>query len=285
MPAAGVSLGELLAVAERLWPSEFAEPWDNPGLALGDPADLIHGVLVTVDVTPGVLDEAAGAGCDVVVSHHPALFAPPSTLRADAWPGALLARAARAGTALFSAHTNADAARGGVNDALAEAIGVQETRPLDPAEHAAGGDAGIGRVGTLGEPTELAELAGRLAATLPATVGGVLMQGRDSAQVRTVALCSGSGADYLDHADVVSADCYLTSDLKHHQALDIASARAAGLHRPALLSISHWAGESLWTRRAARALREALGIGVVVSAVRTDPWDRRLGIPERAAGE
>jgi dinuclear metal center YbgI/SA1388 family protein len=270
----GVRVGDLIAAADELWPPVLAEPWDNPGLAVGDPQALVRRVLVTVDAVPAVLDEAEALGCEAIVSHHPTLFASPRTLRADTWPGALLTRAAGAGVALFSAHTNADAAPGGVNDALADALGMSVQR--EPIEPGALPGSGIGRVGELTGPLPLQAFAARVAEQLPGTAGGVLVQGHPEAMITTVAVCSGSGADFLEHPAVQTADCYVTADLKHHQALDVASARAAGLRRPALVGMSHWAGESLWVRGAVAALTAALPVQAAASRVPTDPWTFRV---------
>jgi putative NIF3 family GTP cyclohydrolase 1 type 2 len=91
--------------------------------------------------------------------------------------------------------------------------------------------------------------------------------------VRTVALCAGAGDSLLAHPEVLAADVYVTSDLRHHPASEaVENARVGG--GPALIDVSHWASEWLWLDTAAEQLREALpGVEVTVSELRTDPWD------------
>jgi len=131
----------------------------------------------------------------------------------------------------------------------------------------------IGRVGDLAEPMRLGRLARALADILPATAGGIRVAGDYERTVRRIALCAGAGDAYLSHPDVLSADVYITSDLRHHPASEASeNARVGG--GPALIDVSHWASEWLWLETAAGELRRALpGVEVSVSDLRTDPWD------------
>ncbi len=128
-------------------------------------------------------------------------------------------------------------------------------------------------MGALASPTTLGVLARVLADVLPATAQGVRVAGEYDATVTTVALCAGAGDSLLGHPEVVAADVYITSDLRHHPASE-ARERARLGRGPALIDISHWASEWLWLEVAAQQLREALpGVNVTVSELRTDPWD------------
>ncbi|MCH4250253.1 MAG: Nif3-like dinuclear metal center hexameric protein [Microbacteriaceae bacterium] len=268
-------LGTIVDLANRLWPPALAEEWDNPGLALGSLDAEISRILLAVDVTPSVLEEARASECQLILTHHPSLFRQAGTLRQDSWPGGLLSRAAEERIALFSAHTNADAAEDGVNDALALALGLSQTHPLHPVKPQ--DRTGIGRRGILSRPAPLVQVAHDLARALPGTAAGILVQGCPDRPIRSVTLCSGSGADFLSDPAVRLSDLYVTSDLKHHEALDVRSAGELGLRAPALICVSHWAGESLWLTRAAAAISRETGIECILSAQRTDPWDFRVG--------
>lgn len=124
-----MKLADVVAVLERVAPVALAEEWDNVGLLAGDPSAPVARVLVTVDLTPAVVTEAAEAGADLVVAYHPPLFKAVRRIPADA-PWAV---ATRRGIALYSPHTALDAARGGTNDVLADLCGMDETRrPLRP---------------------------------------------------------------------------------------------------------------------------------------------------------
>lgn len=133
------TLADLIAVLDAAYPPALAESWDSVGLVCGDPGDPVRRVHVAVDATEAVVAEAIAAGAQALVVHHPLLLRGVDSVAADTPKGALVHRLIRAGCALFTAHTNADSAAPGVSDALAAALGLTGTGPLDP-QHAAAVD-------------------------------------------------------------------------------------------------------------------------------------------------
>ncbi|QIK71172.1 Nif3-like dinuclear metal center hexameric protein [Propioniciclava coleopterorum] len=129
-------VGDVVGWLEAAYPPALAEEWDRVGLSVGDPDAEVSGVLFAVDVTDAVADEAVERGAQLIVSHHPLLLRGIHAVRADEPKGRVLMRLIRAGVAVFSAHTNADAGTAGVADALADAVGLVERRPMLPAEGA-----------------------------------------------------------------------------------------------------------------------------------------------------
>ncbi|MFW0792802.1 Nif3-like dinuclear metal center hexameric protein [Gordonia sp. CPCC 205515] len=127
-----VTLAEVIGVLDAAYPPRLAESWDSVGLVCGDPAESVSGAVVCVDVTDEVVDAAIAAGVGVILAHHPLLLRGVDTVAADTAKGRIVHRLIRAGIALFTAHTNADRARPGVNDALAETLGLLDTVPIDP---------------------------------------------------------------------------------------------------------------------------------------------------------
>lgn len=129
---------------------------------------------------------------------------------------------------------------------------------------------GSGRVGELAEPVTVREFAAIVAARLPATVSGVRAAGDPDRLVRTVALCGGAGGGYLPDAAAAGADVYLTADLSHH----VVSEYVAVPGNPAVIEMSHWAGEWPWLARAAEMIEIATGgtVAATVSTLCTDPW-------------
>ncbi|WP_430333105.1 Nif3-like dinuclear metal center hexameric protein [Rhodococcus sp. ACT016] len=125
-------LADVIAALEAAYPPALAEPWDSVGLVAGDPAEEVRKVVVAVDATAAVVDEALESGAQLLLVHHPLLLRGVDTVGAHTPKGALLHRLIRGGCALYSAHTNADRADPGVSDALADALGLVETRPLIP---------------------------------------------------------------------------------------------------------------------------------------------------------
>ena len=266
-------LADVIAALDTRYDPALAEPWDAVGLVCGDPAEPVRRVLFAVDPTAEIVDEVLDLGADLLVTHHPLLLTPVHGVPADDPKGRLVHRLIRGGAALFVAHTNADRApEHGVNDALAEAVGLLDVAPLEPTANDP--RAGLGRVGRLGEELTLREFAERVAGVLPVTAGGVRAAGDPDRPVRTVAVCGGSGGSLIGAAAAAGADVLLTSDLKHH-----AVSEALESNGPTLCDVAHFASEWPWLPVAADVLRRDLsdGVEVAVSRRRTDPWTWHVG--------
>ncbi|MCC2319998.1 Nif3-like dinuclear metal center hexameric protein [Cellulomonas xiejunii] len=128
------TLADVVAALDGRYPPRTAESWDRVGLAAGDPAAPVRRVLFAVDPVATVVDEAVAWEADLLVTHHPLLLRAVHSMAATTYKGALLHRLVRAGCGLYTAHTNADAARGGVAEALADAVGLVGTEPLVAAD-------------------------------------------------------------------------------------------------------------------------------------------------------
>jgi dinuclear metal center YbgI/SA1388 family protein len=120
----------IMEAMEELAPVRLAAGWDNVGLLVGSPEQEVRSLLVALDVTPAVAEAAAAGGVDLIVAHHPLIFKGLTSIRTDQPVGRALATLLRAGVAVFAAHTNLDAADGGVNDILAAKLGLTAVRPL-----------------------------------------------------------------------------------------------------------------------------------------------------------
>lgn len=259
-------LSELLQTFESLWPLEIADDWDRPGLAVGKLSQSISKVLLTVDVTRSVIEEARSLGCQLVVSHHPSLLKPVSFLPEDELKGELVALAVRNSIALYSAHTNADIVEGGVSDVLGQSIGLVASKPLVET----GPGTGHGRIGTLAQPASLKELAHQISSILPATHAPIRVAGDVNKLVTRVALVGGAGDSFISEAKTQGADCFITSDLRHHVSLDAVSDPGSSM---TLIDISHFAAESLWLAPTASKLSNLVpDVEFFVSAEVTDPW-------------
>lgn len=127
-----VKHADLIKFLETRIPNCLSESWDNCGLQSGSRKYPLRGVICCLDISTEVIDEAIASGANFVFSHHPLLFKPLSQLDMDVFPGNLISRALAAGITLFSAHTNLDSVAGGVNDHLAQLLGVKECLPLLP---------------------------------------------------------------------------------------------------------------------------------------------------------
>ena len=126
------TVADIRAIVEEAYPPHLAESWDKVGLICGDPADQVHKVAFALDCTQEVAERAVEAGAQMLVVHHPLLLFGTHTVAADTPKGRIIHTLIRHGVALMAAHTNADSARPGVNDRLAELLGVTPGRPLEP---------------------------------------------------------------------------------------------------------------------------------------------------------
>jgi dinuclear metal center YbgI/SA1388 family protein len=265
------NLADVQNAVEALWPESGAEAWDAVGLLSGDPAAEVRRIHLAVDAVLDTVDEAISLQSDLLLVHHPLLLRGVTTVAENRYKGAVIARLIRAGCALIAAHTNADVVASGPSGVLAAKLGLHDIHPLAPSP--SDPTRGIGRAGVLVAPTTLGRLARGLADILPATAQGIRVAGEYEQPVSRVALCSGAGDAYLGLPDVLAADVYITSDLRHHPASEARENTGVG-PGPALIDVSHWASEWLWLETAAAELRDALpGVEITVSDLRTDPFD------------
>ena len=250
---------QVYEVMQRLAPPELAEHWDNPGL-LVDCGGNVRRVLVTLDITPEVVAEAAAKQCTVIVAHHPVIFDPLKRLCPADVPYQLV----RAGISAICMHTNLDAAEGGVNEVLAGIFGMRDWEVFAD---------GCGRVGEV-DPITVPELARKAQAVLggrcnrPRSGPAVQVKFADTGKtVKRLAVISGAGGSLFAEAIAEGADCLLTGEANHHHALD---AKRLGL---SLIAAGHYATEFPVTAAVAAALRAALPeVEVLVSTENRDPY-------------
>lgn len=243
-----ITVQQVLEEMRRIAPPELAESWDNVGLLVdaGRPVDTI---LTTLDITAPVVEEAVRLGCSLIVSHHPVIFDPIKRITADDLPALLL----KGGVSAICMHTNLDAAPGGVNDTLAELLGMRDTVPFAD---------GCGRIGTVDATTAKA-----LAELCEDTLGPGVRYVEASHPVLRLAEVSGAGGSYWKEALDLGADCLVTGEANHHAACD---ARRLGM---GLVAAGHWATERPIAGVLAKRLKEAFPeIPVTVSRADTDPF-------------
>jgi dinuclear metal center YbgI/SA1388 family protein len=129
-----MNVADLVRALEAIAPPSFAAPWDNVGLLVGDEQSALTRVMLAIDCTRPVVEEASRERCEAIVSYHPPIFQPTRRFTA----GSVAFELARAGIAVYSPHTALDAAPGGTNDLLADAVAMVEPAPLrtfDPREN------------------------------------------------------------------------------------------------------------------------------------------------------
>ncbi|MFD6952923.1 Nif3-like dinuclear metal center hexameric protein [Nocardiopsis sp. TSRI0078] len=279
---AHLTLSDVTTAFEQVYPPGWAASWDAVGLVAGDPAQPVARILFAVDPVDAVVDEALTWGADLVITHHPLMLRGVTSVAANTPKGRIVHRLIRSGTALYTAHTNADTASPGVSDALAGAVGLTgPLRPLDPDPTDSEGRRGIGRIGALDRPVVLREFAQQVARGLPATAAGIRVAGDLDRLVTTVAVSGGAGDSLLGAARAAGVDAFVTSDLRHHPASEFVEEPGG----PALIDTAHFASEWPWLADGADHLAEALGrtagpdaanVEIRVSTTVTDAWSQAV---------
>lgn len=207
-----VTLREIMDILDAAAPCGLAEAYDNPGLAVGGASSEIKGVLIAMDVTREVIGEAISLGANLIITHHPLLFARPYSITSETTLGDNILTLVKHGISAYSAHTNLDKARGGMNDVIMEILGLTPYTDLGGAD-----SQGIGRICDV-QATTLRELIERTAAKLEAKT--IRYAGDLDRQITKVAVINGSGGDFIKLSRENGADAVITGDTKYHDVLD-----------------------------------------------------------------
>ena len=255
------SLAQVCEFLEGHAPRALAEEWDNVGLLVGRRAARIERVMTCLTITPASAAEAIREKAGLVVAHHPLPFQPLKRLTDDATPGRLLLDLIGADVAVYSPHTAFDSAELGINQQLAEGLGLESIEPLMPALEEIS-NLGSGRRGELPAKAELAEVAAKLKAFLGIDAVRAVGEGA----VKRVAVACGSGGSFLSKARLAGCDVLVTGETSFHTCLE---AEATGI---SLLLVGHYASERFGVERLAEALgNEFADLSVWASGDEADP--------------
>lgn len=208
-----MKIREIICTLEDFAPLALQDGFDNAGLQLGLTEDVdATGVLLSLDVTEEVVDEAIDRGCNMVVSHHPLLFHPVKSITGDDYIGRIILKAIKNGIVLYAAHTNLDNAFGGVNHRIASQIGLSDLQWLEPK---VGQNGGSGLIGTLTEPMDKDQFISRVKERFG--VACVRHNDWHGTAVKKVAVCGGAGAFLIPKAVGMGADAFITGEIGYHR--------------------------------------------------------------------
>ena len=240
-------LREIINSIESVAPRSAQEEWDNSGMQVGDTGRDVSSVLLTTDITEDVVREAVALGCQLIISHHPLLFHGLKQVCGQSAQARVVELAIKHDIAIYSAHTNLDSVVGGINTRLAERLGMSDCRLLT--------ESGLGAIGKLPQSMLYADFIGHICEVLDCTYIRYTCPAKET--IQTVALCGGSGAEFIEEAIAQGADVYLTADVKYHEFQD-----ADG--RIGLIDIDHWISER-HAREIFRDIIAPLGIKCIIS--------------------
>jgi GTP cyclohydrolase I len=205
-----VLTGDIYTFIDSFAPFDSAMSFDNPGLLVGYSGTPVETAVLSLDITPEVVHEAAELGAQLIISHHPVIFTPLKNIATLSAPYLL----ARYGIAAICAHTNLDMAQGGVNTCLAERLELNHIRMLKEYETSGLPEALVGETSHAFSPREFAEFVKTALGCdgLRYTDGG--------RKITQVGLCSGGGADLVYPAAEYGCQAFVTGESKHNILLD-----------------------------------------------------------------
>jgi dinuclear metal center YbgI/SA1388 family protein len=282
------AVSDIIDLMDHIAPPCLAEEWDNVGLQIGDRRWTVRRVGVALDAGLEVVNAACQMKVDLLVTHHPLIFKPLIAIDYQTPLGTILQKAIQHRLSIFSAHTNLDKSKGGLNDILARRIGLVDCTVLDKtgihdrgtlkvdaaADNKENLDPmryyeGLGRVGTLSKSMALTDFALDVKQKLNLDV--IKVVGNTGLLVKKVAVCTGSGSSLLKAFFKSGAQVYISGDLRFHDARDVEAADLG------LIDIGHFPSEYLMVESLVKRLAQIisqnrLDVEVCVCGNERDPF-------------
>lgn len=254
-----MNIKEVVTTLESFAPLPLQESYDNAGLQVGLTATEVSGVLLCLDVTEKVIDEAVAKGCNLIVAHHPLLFRGLKQIGDATQPERCVTKALKKDIAIYAMHTNLDNAEGGVNYEIAYRLGMEDVRFLLP--NAQGGGSGV--IGAL--PVEMNTRTFLQSVKKEFGVECLMHNELLRRPIRTVALCGGAGDFLLQEAVNQQADAFLTGEMHYHTYM--------GMEQTIQIAVAgHYQTEQYTKDLIAKTLREQCeGLHIVISQENTNP--------------
>ena len=215
-------LNEVLDIINQKYPEYIQYDWDNSGLNIGDENSEIKKIMLTLEITEKVIDEAIENKVDLIISHHPFLFSKINKINKKDIKGNLIYKLISNSISVYCMHTSYDLAADGLNDYLLKLLGISSDYTLEEVssnENYQNGETyGLGRVASLEKSMDVREFILELKSKL--NIDNVRYVGRLDKNIKTIAIVTGSGADFFEKAKKLDIDLLITGDMKYHQAMD-----------------------------------------------------------------
>lgn len=253
---------DVMELLEDLSPVSYAEGWDNVGLLLGRKDKTVHKVMLALDATDDVVQQAVLQGVDMLISHHPLLFSAVKRITEDDFIGRRLINLIKNDICYYAMHTNFDVM--GMADAAADLLQLHSCEVLEVTYEDELSKEGIGRIGKLPHEMSLKECAQYCKTVFD--LNSVRIYGDEDAPVETIAIVPGAGDDYIKNALAMGADVFITGDIGHHDGLD---AMEQGL---AVIDASHYGIEKLFVPYMAEVFANRMPELIVIKATQKEPF-------------
>lgn len=263
MQASVLTIGDVARQLESWAPPQYAESYDNVGLLVGSHHEPLTGILVNLDMTEEVVEEAINKGCNLIVAHHPIWFGSRKKLVEEDYVSRTLIKAIRNNINLYAIHTNLDNVRHGVNLRMAETLGLINPQILSPKKEDRP-DIGAGMIGELAEAMKPADFMAHVARKFHC--GGIRYAGPDENHpIKRVAICGGAGSFLITTAMAAGADAFVTGDITYHKYFDQED-------KMLLMDIGHYESEQFTSQLIRSYLSEKFStFAVHLSATYTNP--------------
>ena len=229
-----IIVNDIINKMESLAPTYLKEDFDNVGLMVGDRNKIVNKVLLALDCTLKVIEEAKKEEVDLIITHHPLIFRKPSNITTDTLQGKKIIELIKNDISLYSSHTNLDSVENGLNHTIVSVLGFGESTLLEKNKNIT--SAGLGRIVELDEEIKLEDLIEQVKSKL--NINNLrVVKGTDT--VSKIAIINGSGQDFIAKAMRLGVDTVITGDTTYHFASDY---KEMGMN---ILDVGHFASEQI----------------------------------------
>lgn len=263
-----LKIKEFIEYMEELAPVNLKESYDNVGFLIGDREENIRKVLIALDATLEVIEEAKSKGANLLITHHPLLFKKPSSITKDTLQGRKIIELIKNDINLYSSHTNLDSVKNGMNDTIMNMLGFNSYEIIDknPIKE----NSGIGRIGNLEKEKTLGEMCDLVKKALDLKF--IKVVGSMDKKIKRVAVINGSGEDFFERARLMGADLVITGDTSYHFVSDY---REMGV---SIMDIGHFSSEWPLFKHIGRGIEDYLkskdeSIEVFISEKNKEPYN------------
>ncbi|KYH32873.1 putative GTP cyclohydrolase 1 type 2 [Clostridium tepidiprofundi DSM 19306] len=211
---------DFVNIMENYAPVKLKENYDNVGLMVGNTENTITSILVALDCTEKVIYEAISLGCNLILTHHPLLFIKPKNITNETLQGRKIIKLIKNDISLYSAHTNLDSVKNGINDFACKLLGFQNFEIIEPANTTGyDNNSGVGRLINLDSELTLKDICLRVKNAFGNEI--IRYSGDENKIIKRIAIINGSGEDYFNMCSKLGVDCIITGDTTYHYVSDI----------------------------------------------------------------
>ena len=257
-----IKVNNIINEMELLAPTYLKEDFDNVGLMVGDKNKEVKKVLLALDCTLKVIEEAKKENVELIITHHPLIFKRPSSITTDTLQGKKIIELIKNDISLYSSHTNLDSVENGLNDTIVSILGFDNSKILEKNKR--DDKAGLGRIVSLKESIQLEDLISKIKKSL--NINNLrVVKGKD--KVNKISIINGIGQDFIGKAVALGADCIITGDTTYHFASDYKEMEIS------ILDVGHFASEQITFFNVMENLKEKFkDVEFITSTVEEDPF-------------